>query len=260
MSDVDDRPQLGLQLFTLRSSGEGLLRLLPRVAALGYRGVELYGGQLADVDPDDARTVLNQVGLTVPSALAGLSAAGRFDEDELERLQAIGVEHVVVPLLWVDQFADADSVAAAAERLNGAQAQLARRGLVLGYHNHHWELTPLDDGRPALLHLFERLDPAAVAEVDLYWVHVAGVDPAALVGELGDRARLLHVKDGPGDDPSAPQVALGEGALALAAALQAASSATWHHVELDQFDGDAWAPVVASADYLSDLGLTRCGR
>lgn len=253
------RPQLGLQLYTLRDSAEGLLTSLPRLAALGYRGVELYGGQLVDVDLAALRGVLADTGMVIPSALAGLSAEGRFDDDELDRLQALGVGHVVVPLLWVDHFADIDAVAAAADRLDGARAQLAARGLVLGYHNHWWELAPLADGRPALLHLFDRLDPAVVAEVDLYWVHVAGLDPAALLAELGDRVRLLHVKDGPGDDPTHPQVALGEGVVDLAAALRAAPAATWHHVELDECDGDAWAPVTASARFLADLGLTATG-
>lgn len=256
---MDERPQLGLQLFTLRDSGEDLITVLPALAALGYRGVELYGGQLDHVDVDGLRVALADAGLTVPSALAGLSPDGHFDEGELDRLQAVGVGVVVAPLLWVDRFHDAGTVAAAADLLNVAQAQLARRGLVLGYHNHHWELGPLTDGRPALLHLFDRLDPAVVAEVDLYWVHVAGVDPAALVGELGARVRLLHVKDGPGNDPSAPQVALGEGALDLAAPLRAATTAAWHHVELDRFDGDAWVPVAASARHLADLGLTVTG-
>lgn len=38
---LDDRPQLGLQLYTLRHSVEPLVALLPRLAACGYRGVEL---------------------------------------------------------------------------------------------------------------------------------------------------------------------------------------------------------------------------
>lgn len=198
--------------------------------------------------------------MVVPSALSGLSAEGRFDEDELDRLQAVGVGHVVVPLLWVDHFTDAGAVAAAADRLDGAREQLAARGLVLGYHNHWWELAPLADGRAALLHLFDRLDPAVVAEVDVYWVQVAGLDPAVLCGDLGDRVRLLHVKDGTGGDPADPQVALGSGVVDVPGALRAAPAATWHHVELDEYDGDAWAPVEASARHLAALDLTATGR
>lgn len=257
---VKMRSQLGLQLFTLRGSDEDLLALLPKVAALGYRGVELYGGQLEGVDLDALRAVLADTGLAVPSALSGLSAEGRFDEDELDRLQAVGVGHVVVPLLWVDHFTDAGTVAAAADLLNTAEAQLASRGLVLGYHNHWWDLEALADGRPALLHLFDGLDPRVVAEVDVYWVQVAGLDPAALLAELGDRTRLLHVKDGPGDDPSAPQVALGKGVVDLPSALRAGTAVTWHHVELDRLEGDSWPPVEASARHLAALGLTTCGR
>ena len=58
-----------------------------------------------------------------------------------------------------------------------------------------------------MLHLFDALDPDVIAEVDIYWAKVGGVDPAALVAELGERAALLHVKDGPAEDPRQAMVA-----------------------------------------------------
>ena len=42
---------------------------------------------------------------------------------------------------------------------------------------------------------------------------VGGVDPAELVAALGSRAALLHVKDGPADEPPSPMVAVGDGAV-----------------------------------------------
>ena len=76
---------------------------------------------------------------------------------------------------------------AAADRVN-ALVELARaRGMTLGYHNHFWEFTPMPDGRPALLHLFEHLAPDVFAEVDIYWAQVGGSDPKAIVTELGAR-------------------------------------------------------------------------
>jgi sugar phosphate isomerase/epimerase len=106
------------------------------------------------------------------------------------------------------------------------------------------------------LHLFDALDPQTVAEVDIYWAEVGGVDPAALVAELGARAALLHVKDGPADDPRSGMVAVGDGVIDIAGVIGAAPAARWHIVELDRCDGDMAEAVQRSCEYLVREGLS----
>ena len=84
------------------------------------------------------------------------------------------------------------------------------------------------------------------AEVDVYWARVGGVDPADLVAALGDRARRIHVKDGPATDAAQPMVAVGEGALDIPAVLAAAKHSEWHVVELDECDTDLFEAVEAT--------------
>ena len=44
--------------------------------------------------------------------------------------------------------------------------------------------------------LVERFDPKKVGfEIDVFWVSIAGVDPAKTIRDLGARVRLLHLKD-----------------------------------------------------------------
>jgi sugar phosphate isomerase/epimerase len=246
-------PRSGVQLYTLRETGDDLLAMVPKLGAMGYEGIELYGGQLSGVDGDAFSRALDEAGMVVSSSHTGLGPDGAIDEAELELLQSVGVDTVIVALL--PELPDREAVAAAAETLGTAAAQVARRGMTLGCHNHFWELKPFDD-RPGLVHLYERLDPAVVAEVDVYWAQVGGVDPAALVAELGDRVRFLHVKDGPGDDPSEPMVAVGAGALDIPAVLRANPAVEWHLVELDQCATDMWEAVAESRRYLAGLGLT----
>jgi sugar phosphate isomerase/epimerase len=66
-----------------------------------------------------------------------------------------------------------------------------------------------------------------------------------------NRAPLLHLKDGPADDPKAPMTALGDGAMDLPAIL-AASHASWHIVELDRCAGDMWRAIEDSFHYLTE--------
>ena len=248
------RPRSGVQLYTLRDAGDDLLTMVPKLGAMGYDGVELYGGQLTGLDPAEVLDVLGEAGMTVSSAHVGLGPDGTVDEAELDRLQAVGVDTVINPM--IPELPDPGAVAATAEQFAAAAAQLRHRGMTFGCHNHFWELKPLDDGRPALLHLYEQLDPAVVAEVDVYWAQVGGADAAALVAELGDRVRFLHVKDGPADDPGAPMVAVGAGVVDIPAILRANPAVEWHLVELDRCATDMYEAVAESRKYLATLGLT----
>ena len=131
----------------------------------------------------------------------------------------------------------------------------AQHGLGLAYHNHWWEFQMVE-GRLAFDVMLEHLDPAVGFEIDTYWVQTAGHDPAAVVQRLGDRAPLLHIKDGPAT-ADAPMVAVGQGALDFPAIVAAASGARWLIVELDRCATDMTEAVRKSYAYLVKEGLAR---
>ena len=246
---------ISVQLYTLRDEAAvDFPAVLTRLGAKGYAGVELAGfGGLGQRELSNA---LADAGLALSSAHVGLTDLEEFGA-ALDAHQALGVDTVVIPALPPDTFADLDGVRAAADRVNGARELTHARGLTLGYHNHFWELTPLTDGRPALLHLFEHVAPDVIAEVDIYWAQVGGSDPKQIVTELGARVGLLHVKDGPADKPKHPMVAVGDGVVDIPGVLAASPTATWHIVELDRCATDMFDAVERSYDYLVGSGLSR---
>jgi sugar phosphate isomerase/epimerase len=136
-----------------------------------------------------------------------------------------------------------------ADLVNAANEIARSRGITVGYHNHFWEFTDLD-GKPALLRFFEHCDPTVIAEIDIYWATVGGADPVRIVRDLGARARLLHVKDGPADKPESDMVAVGSGAIPVADVLAANEHVTWNIVELDRCATDMFQAVEASHDFL----------
>ncbi len=254
MPDPTIPPPVALQLYSMRHLADvdfaGVLR---QVAAMGYVGVELAG--FHDLSPGEVAKVLADEGLAVASAHMSATDPDAFTA-ELDVYEGLGCDTVVVPFLAPDQFAELDVIRASADRLN-TLADIARaRNVAFGYHNHFWEPVEID-GRAALLHLFDRLAPDVFAEVDIYWAQVGGADPAALVGELGARAALLHVKDGPADNPRSAMVAVGDGVIDIAGVLAAAPEARWHIVELDRCDGDMAEAVARSCTFLVDSGLSR---
>ncbi|MCS6843548.1 MAG: sugar phosphate isomerase/epimerase [Caldilineales bacterium] len=241
---------IAVQLYSVRdilpADFTGVVR---RIAAMGYQGVETAG--FPGSTPEAAARLFRALGLTVCSAHVPMPT--RENQAEVfDTLALLGCARAVVPWQPPELFQSLDGIARAAEALNEAARLAAAYGVQLFYHNHAFELQPVA-GRPALYHLLERLDPAVMLEVDTYWARVGGVDPAALLRDLGPRAALLHIKDGPGT-PDDPMVAVGDGVMDFPAVLAAADGhPAWLIVELDRCATDMMTAVERSYRYLSGL-------
>jgi sugar phosphate isomerase/epimerase len=244
-----------IQLYTLREACAADFRaVLGRLGAIGFVGVETAG--FHGLTGPEVRRTLDDAGLKASSAHVGWAKADEY-EAALDEHQELGCDTVVIPALAPKSFADLDAIRAAADLINASNERVRARGLTLGYHNHYWELQSVIDDRPALLHLFDHVDDTVVAEVDVYWAQVGGIDPTQLVSELGERAALLHVKDGPAGDPSQAMVAVGDGAVDVRAVIAAAPAARWHIVELDRCDTDMFDAVERSYHYLVENRLSQ---
>ncbi len=242
---------LALQLHTVRDAlAEDLPGVLAQLRAFGYRGVE--SADLHGRSPEAFRSCVDDAGLTLTSAHA--MAVGDGAAAALDGAAALGVSEVVVPVAGPERFASRDAVLALADELAASAALAAERGLALGYHNHFWEWTPLADGELAYDLLADALPEACFLELDLYWARTAGQDPVGVLRRHGEKIRLLHVKDGPADDPGSAMTAVGDGVVPIADALAAAPAARWHIVELDRCDTDMLDAVARSARWLLDGG------
>jgi sugar phosphate isomerase/epimerase len=244
-----------IQLYSLRDECAVDFRaVLARLGTIGFVGVETAG--FHGLTGAEVRGALDDAGLTTSSAHVGLAKPDAY-EAALDEHQDLGCDTVVIPALAPASFADLDGIRKAADLVNATNERARARGLTLGYHNHFWELESVIDDRPALLHLFDHVDDSVIAEVDIYWARVGGADPARLVADLGPRAALLHVKDGPGVDPAQAMVAVGDGAIDVAGVVAAAPAARWHIVELDRCDTDMFEAVERSYHYLVDHQLSQ---
>ena len=245
---------ISIQLYTLREEAQRDLHgVIDRLGSIGYVGVETAG--LHDLAPRAFRRRVEEAGMVVSGAHVPLLDPDVADSI-LDAQQEIGNRELIVAFLPPERFGTLEEVRRAADELNAANERVRARGLALGYHNHWWEFSSRIDGEAAHTRLFELLEPSVFAEVDTYWAQVGGADPAKVVAGLGERARMLHVKDGPADDPQAPMTAAGEGAVDIAA-IAAASRAAWHVVELDRCATDMFEAVEKSYRYLVDGGLAR---
>jgi sugar phosphate isomerase/epimerase len=177
--------RLAVQLYTLRHLLEkDLEATLDQLAEAGAHEVELaglYGRTAAEM-----RAGLDAAGLVAVAAHVPIEQFEGFVEDA----ETLGVQTLVVP--WVPPPETATAADETVERIVAASEVATGAGLGFAYHNHDFELRPLDDGSD----LWSRIAAAGLPqEPDVGWLVVAGRDPVAALGELAGRCPLVHAKD-----------------------------------------------------------------
>ncbi len=244
---------IALQLYTLREAAardyEAAVR---KVAEIGYLGVEPAG--FPGTTAKAAKKLFDDLGLEVCSAHLPLPAGDSLSES-LETAEALGVRRVISGR-GPDQFESIERIAESCDLFNEAAANCAGRGCTFGIHNHWWEFLEVD-GELAYKHALPRLSPDVIFEIDAYWVQTAGADPAGVIAELGSRAPLVHLKDGPCTREDDMQ-ALGEGITdfdRIAAAGR--NRVEWWIVELDRCATDMTEAVAKSHGFLTGGGYAR---
>ncbi len=184
---------IGVQLYTLRSLMENdVAGTLASVGAAGYQEVEFAG--YFDQSFTNILRWLADSGLSAPSAhVQHIDFKNRFDA-ALEAAIALG--HKNLFLSWLppeDRTVRRYNEIAELLNKNGEKAQKA--GIQLGYHNHEFEFEDLGGVRGYDI-LTANTDAQLVKfELDLYWLRVAGIDPASLISTHSGRFPCVHIKD-----------------------------------------------------------------
>ncbi|MCU1517423.1 MAG: Xylose isomerase domain protein barrel [Pseudarthrobacter sp.] len=236
-----------LQLYTLRNAiQEDLPGTIAKVAEIGFTQVEPYNFVATATELGAA---LKENGLTAPSGHAPLLSQ---DQDEIfAAAKALGITTVIDPFLPAEHWQKAEDIQATAAKLNAAAKKAAEYGIRVGYHNHQWELEAIIEDRTALEYFADLLDPELVLEVDTYWVAVGGQDPVAVLERLGDRVKLIHIKDGPLNTDTKAQLPAGKGKIAVLDVIAAAESLEVGVVEFDDYAGDIFEGIADSLAYLN---------
>ena len=240
---------ISVQLYSVRElAAVDFAGTVRKVAAMGYEGVETAG--FPGTTPQAAAQLFKELGLKVVSSHSAMPL-GEKQNELIDAVLAVGSPVYIVPSSKPEEIASIDATKHFCERLNEAAAACRVHGLDFGYHNHWREMNDLG-GKRVYQVMNEELDPQVLFEVDTYWVKTGGLDPAAVVTELGSRTKLLHFKDGPGNH-EAPMTALGTGVMDFPALVKAATYLEVPIVEFDRCAGDILADLKQSCDYLKSL-------
>lgn len=242
---------IALQLYTIREDlAKDFAAGVRKIAAMGYRGVETAG--FPGTTPQAAAQLFKELGLEIPAAHVPLPVAERRDE-VFDSMAQLGCKRIISSPNR-DQVQTLDHVKRACEVFNEVSRAASGHGLTFGLHNHDHEFR-LVEGRQPHQVMLELLDPKIFFEIDTYWVKTAGLDPAVVVKELGPRAPLLHIKDGPAVRGQ-PMLAVGEGVMDFQPIVNAGQGSTdWMIVELDECATDMLTAVEKSYRFLVENKL-----
>ena len=248
---------LGVELYTVRNvitkDPTGVLNAIQQI---GYRTVEVNYGNMDQIWSALKATPLKPVSIHLDNNAMDASRIDTVLGDLAQR----GFQYVVPPSYQIAQ-GGADGVKRIAEQMNKTAEQAKSHGLIFAYHTHAHDFTPIN-GTPAL-HLFmDAVQKDLVfLELDIFWVSVAGHNPADVIKKYSGRVPMLHLKDkAPGVpvqfNEKVPPTAfkeVGSGTIDIAASLSAAATAGVRHyfVEQDQTPGDPIASLRQSFQYLS---------
>ena len=200
-------------------------------------------------------TLRNAISEDLPGTIRKVAEIG-FTQVEpynfVATAKELGISTVVDPYLPAEHWQNAEDIQATAAKLNAAAKKGAEYGIRVGYHNHAWELESTIEGRTALEYFADLLDPELVLEVDTYWVAVGGQDPVDILTKLGDRVKLIHIKDGPLNTDTKAQQPAGKGSVPVLAVIAAAKSLETGVVEFDDYAGDIFEGITESLAFLNE--------
>ena len=244
--------KVGLQLYTVRDLMKAdLPGTLRKVAQIGYKEVEFAG--YYGRTPAQIRALLKQNGLTSPSSHIGLDILEKDSVRAFADAKAIGHQWVTMPYIPEERRKTVDDWNKIIDLLNQLGPQAKAEGLRLAYHNHDFEIRPVDGVRPLDM-MLSKTDPALVDfEMDLYWVVFGGGDPLDFFNRYPKRFALVHVKDSAGP-PDNKMVDVGKGTIDFPKIFAQSDKAGIKHyfVEHDQ-PADPIATIRNSYKYLSTV-------
>ncbi len=243
---------IGLQLYSVRKEIEkNFKHTIQEIADIGYVGVETYFLP-EHISLKSASKALKETGLNVLGCHCELPV-GPDRDMVFEMAEAYNTDRMVYHG-WPQngKYKDMDALKFTVELYNEISLSLKTEGLHFGLHSHWWEFERSASVYP-FYYLLENLELDIFFEIDIYWVKTAGLDPAKVVNDFGDRAPLLHIKDGPAvkGDLAYEQVAVGEGTVDFQKIVKAGGQdIKWMIVEFDEYEHNIFEGIQKSYNYL----------
>lgn len=241
--------KFGIQLWTLKDE----MHLNPKdtlsqLASQGYSYIESFEGQQGmfwGMAPVEYSRFLSNMGMKGIGAHCDV-----FSDFERKAEQAAlaGLQYLICP--WLGPQEDFEVYLRAADTFNQCGEIARRHGLRFGYHHHDYSFVAYNGRSPMDVFMQRTVSGLVYFEMDIYWVYVAGQDPAYWLDTFPGRWNLLHLKDRaatPDASGKERSTELGKGTIDFPALL-ARYGQTFDYLIVEQEAFEGTNPVNASAE------------
>lgn len=257
--------KLAVQMFTLRdftATGSDLATSLQRVAAMGYKAVQMsaiqcMGGDAPDVSAGQAKAMLDDCGLKCIATHRSWDALTGALDDEIAFHKALDCDYAAIGGVPPSYEATYDGYRRWLDDARPVIAGLKAEGIRFGHHNHSKEFfRPERYGKTLEDVLIDEGGEDLMLELDLYWGAHAGVNPERLMKRCHGRVPVIHLKDKEAvpDSNDCIMAAIGEGAMEWEHIIPACDEAgvDWYAIEQDVCPRDPFDCLQSSMTYFSN--------
>jgi len=200
------KKELGIQIYTLRNQlREDLEGTIKKISDIGYTYLEVFGydnGKYFDKTASEFNDIVLSNGLKIVSGhyqtgLVRPYVGSMSDswEQAVEDAKMTGHKYMVCAYLLPEERATLDDYKRVVDLINVASETCQKAGMQFCYHNHDFEFQEIDGVLP-MDYLLSNTDADKVkTELDIYWIHKAGLDAVEFFNKYKGRVPLWHVKD-----------------------------------------------------------------
>jgi sugar phosphate isomerase/epimerase len=248
---------LGAQLFTLRDyckDLDGLEESIKRVAAMGYRSIQLSG--VCAYEGEWIAEICKKYGVTADITHYDYNKIINDTEETVKKHSVMNCKCIGIGVGPFGEAQTAEALEQFYEQLSPVLPKITSAGHKFMYHNHNWEFAKIGD-KTFLDLVCEKFAPEEFGiTLDTYWVQAGGADPAAWIRKLAGRVDRIHFKDMvySSEDKNIRIAPIGEGNMNYDTIIKACldTGVEIGYVELDNCYGeDPFDCLKRSYDYLN---------
>ncbi|MBS4195921.1 sugar phosphate isomerase/epimerase family protein [Lederbergia citri] len=196
--------KIGVQMMMLKDKVAelGAYETMLKVHELGYQSVEVSQIPMTKENVKELKRASDDFNIDITAISAPLEPMmpGQQQEnltDDFEKIvsdcRALDCQFIRIGMLPFTIMGDKEKIMNFIQSAEEMAHKLQEYDIELYYHTHHIEFQRYDG--KFLLDLMKENTIKLGFELDVHWIHRAGVDPVDFIKQYKDRVKLIHLKD-----------------------------------------------------------------
>lgn len=180
----------------------GAYETMKKIHELGFHSVEVSQIPMTTENVKEIKQASDDFGIDITAITAPLEPMmpGQIQEnlrDDYDKIiadcKALNCNFIRIGMLPFSIMGDKEQILEFIDRAENTAKRLTEEGIKLYYHTHHIEFQRFDG--KFLLDIMKENTSQLGFELDVHWIHRAGVDPVSFIKQYKDRVSLIHLKD-----------------------------------------------------------------